>query len=75
MPLSRILELATSAGAQITSRFGHALLDLPGAMHQRHARLLGDRLRSLPGVLEGEVSAVGNARIEFDRDCVTLARI
>lgn len=75
LPLSRIRELATSAGAQITSRFGHALLDLPGATHQRHARLLGDRLRGLPGVIEAEVSAAGKARIEFDRDRITLHQI
>ncbi|MXO75901.1 MULTISPECIES: heavy metal translocating P-type ATPase [Bacteria] len=75
LPLSRITELATSAGARITSRFGHALLDLPGPTHQRHARLLGDRLRSLPGVIEAEVSAAGKARVEFDHDSITLEQI
>jgi Cd2+/Zn2+-exporting ATPase len=72
VPLSRIRELAASAGAQITSRYGHALLDAPGATHQRRARLLGERLRDLPGVVEAEVSASGTARVEFDRDRVTI---
>ncbi|HEY5722379.1 MAG TPA: heavy metal translocating P-type ATPase [Allosphingosinicella sp.] len=70
--LSRIRELAASAGAQITARYGHALLDAPGATHQRRARLLGERLRELPGVIEAEVSASGIARVEFDRDRVTI---
>lgn len=68
LSLARIRELATGAGAQIGARYGHAVLDLGGPVHQRRARTLGDRLLSIPGVLEADVSAGGLARIEYDRE-------
>lgn len=73
--LVRIKELAKSAGAQISARFGHATFNLDGITHQRRARTVADRLRSLPGVLEAEVSANGRARVEFDRAQTDEARI
>jgi Cd2+/Zn2+-exporting ATPase len=67
LTLSRIREVATGAGAQIGVRYGHAMFDI-GAMHQRRARTLGDRLKALSGVLEAEVAASGRVRVEFDRE-------
>lgn len=67
MPLPRIRELATSAGARISERFGHLLWQVEGIAHQRRARTVADRLRTVPGVLEAEASAGGLVRAEFDR--------
>ncbi|MFG1399738.1 heavy metal translocating P-type ATPase, partial [Xanthobacter sp. VTT E-85237] len=38
LSLARIRELATGTGAQISARYGHAVLDLGGPVHQRRAR-------------------------------------
>ncbi len=75
LPLARLRELVTSAGAQITSRYGHAVWKLGGQPHQRRARTIGDRLKALPGVLEAEASASGLVRIEFDRQLTNEATI
>jgi len=67
LPLPRIRELVSSAGARITERFGHVLWRVNGISHERRARTVADRLRALPGVLEAEASAAGTVRVEFDR--------
>ncbi len=67
MPLPRIRELAASAGARISERFGHLLWQVEGIVHQRRARTVADRLCTVPGVLEAEASAGGVVRVEFDR--------
>ncbi|QEZ48747.1 heavy metal translocating P-type ATPase [Cupriavidus oxalaticus] len=75
VPLARIRELALSAGARITARFGHVLWQVEGVTHERRARAVAERLRVLPGVLEAEVSPTGLVRAEFDAEQVTEARI
>lgn len=67
LPLPRIRELVSSAGASISERFGHVLWRVDGISHERRARTVADRLRALPGVLEAEASAAGTLRVEFDR--------
>ena len=68
LPLPRIREIVQAAGAAITERFGHVLWPVEGIAHQRRARTIGDRLRTLPGVIEAEANASGLVRIEFDRE-------
>ena len=67
MPLPRIREFVTSAGARITERFGHVLWQVEGISHQRRARTVADRLRGLPGVMEAQATTAGLVRVEFDR--------
>ncbi|GHE75245.1 MULTISPECIES: heavy metal translocating P-type ATPase [Hyphomicrobiales] len=67
IPLPRIRELAASAGATISERFGHLLWQVEGIAHQRRARTVADGLRTVPGVLEAQASAGGVVRVEFDR--------
>ncbi|MBX9629612.1 MAG: heavy metal translocating P-type ATPase [Burkholderiales bacterium] len=68
MSLSRIREIAMRAGARITQRFGHVLWRVDGIAHPRRARMVSERLRSLPGVLEAQAGATGLVRVEFDRE-------
>lgn len=68
--LQRVRELAESAGAGLTQRFGHALMTAE-PMHARVAQRLGEELRAIAGVLEAEVAPSGTARIEFDRDILS----
>lgn len=67
--IQKVRQLATAAGAELTQRYGHMLLQ-HAPMHARASRLLADKIRSVPGVLEAEVAATGAARIEFDRTVV-----
>ncbi len=74
LPLPRIRELVTAAGAGISERFGHATwrLDIP---HERRARTIAEKLRTLPGVLDAEASAAGIVRVEFDRSAASEASL
>src|SRR3546814_10158930 len=71
----RIRELAHAEGAEIADRFGHAIWQVDGITHQRRARTLGDRLRTLPGVLEAEAYISGLVRVEFDRSATSQEAI
>ncbi len=74
LPLPRIRELVTAAGARIAERYGHAVWQLD-IQHERRARTIAERLRALPGVLEAEASAAGAVRIEFDRSVTSEAAL
>lgn len=73
--LSRIRQIVTSTGARISSRFGHVVWDVKGITHARRARTVAGQLRDLPGVIEAEVSAAGMARVEFDNERTSAAKI
>ena len=75
VPLARIREVVESAGAAISERYGHALWEVDGIGHQRRARTVAERLRSLPGVLEADASAAGMVHVEYDRREVSEDRI
>ena len=75
LPLARIREIARTAGAQISARFGHLTWNVSGIGHERRARTVTEKLRSLDGVLEAEASAAGIVHIEFDRSTISEDRI
>ncbi|MGB3546240.1 MAG: heavy metal translocating P-type ATPase [Saprospiraceae bacterium] len=66
LSLEKVKAIARRAGAEITDRYRHLLLDVTGIRHQRHARQLGEQIRKTPGILEAVVSGAGVARIEYD---------
>ncbi|MDO9501799.1 heavy metal translocating P-type ATPase [Falsiroseomonas sp.] len=65
--LARVREIARSAGADVTQRFGHVLWDVQGLPNARRARTVTGLLSRFPGVLEANASPGGPVRIEFDR--------
>lgn len=65
--LDRIRSLAEQAGAEITQKFGHKLIEVEGIRHTRHARQIERNLQDLKGIIEAAVSASGMVRIEFDK--------
>jgi Cd2+/Zn2+-exporting ATPase len=71
--LARVREIAQSAGAELTQRFGHVLWNVEGLQDERRARTVTDMLSRLPGVMEADASAVGPVRIEFDRTATSEA--
>ncbi len=66
LSLQRIRQLVEAAGAEIAEQFGHAAwtVEVP---HARRAQTFTDQLQSIPGVLEANVSASGEARVEYER--------
>ena len=64
--LGKIKSIARRAGAEITERYRHLLLDVTGIRHQRHARQVGEKIGKTNGVIEAIVSGAGVARVEYD---------
>ena len=71
LPLARVRELVHAAGAELTERFAHLVIRGGATLHARAARSAAEALRSMPGVLEADVSASGTVRIEYDRSVVS----
>jgi Cd2+/Zn2+-exporting ATPase len=67
LPLPRIREIARSAGAEITERFGHLRWNVEGLSNERRARTVAERILRVPGVVEVDASSAGVVRMDFDR--------
>ncbi|HEY5772362.1 MAG TPA: hypothetical protein VIS75_07015, partial [Chitinophagaceae bacterium] len=70
-----VQNLAKEAGAEITERYGHLLLEVKGIRHVRHARIVESRLKGMKGILSVSVSASGWINLEFDHHGTTSAKI
>ncbi|CAH1002568.1 Potassium-transporting ATPase ATP-binding subunit [Neolewinella maritima] len=68
--LERVKAIARRAGAEITERYRHVLLDVTGIRHQRHARQTGERIAKADGIMEAVVSGAGVVRIEYDSEVI-----
>ncbi|OAV45271.1 heavy metal translocating P-type ATPase [Lewinella sp. 4G2] len=64
--LEKVKAIARRAGAEITERYRHLLLDVTGIRHQRHARQVGAQIGKAGGITEAVVSGAGVARVEYD---------
>lgn len=64
--VERVQKLAEQAGATITERYHHLLVQVTGIRHQRHARLIESTLESKKGILSVAVAGTGMISIEFD---------
>jgi len=73
--LSRLEERARATGAEVERRYGHLIIQAKSAGHASRARALSERLRSLPGVVDGTVSIEGMVRIEYDRTATSEDQI
>lgn len=65
--ISQVRSLARQAGAEISEKFGHKLIEVEGIKHTRHARRIERDLRDKEGIMEAVVSASGMVRIEYDK--------
>lgn len=64
--IEEVEEMAKNAGAEITERFGHLLIEVKGIRQVRHARIIESKLKDLKGILSVSVSATGWISLEFD---------
>jgi Cd2+/Zn2+-exporting ATPase len=69
--VTRLRELVQSQGAAITQQYGHYVTRVTTPLHARGARLWSNRLRSIEGVVEADVSPLGAIRIEFQRSILS----
>jgi Cd2+/Zn2+-exporting ATPase len=73
--VERVQKLAEQAGAKITDRYHHLLIEVRGIRHQRQTRLIEAALRSKKGILSVSVSAAGMIMIEFDTKLVNEEQV
>ncbi|MBN8858639.1 MAG: heavy metal translocating P-type ATPase [Sphingobacteriales bacterium] len=64
--VEHVQKLAEQAGAKITQRYRHLLLEVEGIRHQRQTRLVEAELKNKQGILSVAASAGGTVLIEFD---------
>jgi Cd2+/Zn2+-exporting ATPase len=62
-----VQQLAKSAGAKMTERYGHLLIQASGVRQPRHARILEAKLKGIKGVLMAAVAGTGAIQIEIDQ--------
>ena len=73
--IASIRSAARRAGATITEKTGHKLIEVDGIRHPRHARYIERTLYALDGMLEASVSATGMVRAEFDTSKINESEI
>lgn len=73
--LEKVQKLAAKAGAQITERYGHLLLEVKGIRYVRHARVIELSLQDVKGIMSVSASAAGWITIEFDHHEITPQKI
>ncbi len=64
--IARVEQRARATGADVDGRYGHLIVRAAPAGHAARARALTERLRSLPGVVDGAMSIEGVVRVEYD---------
>jgi Cd2+/Zn2+-exporting ATPase len=73
--LEQIQKLAEKAGAEITERYGHLLLEVKGIRHVRNARVIELSLKDTKGIMSVLASAAGWINVEFDHHEITSQKI
>ena len=74
LSVGRIRQLAEATGAELTDRYRHVLWSIEGIGHPRRASVVAERVRSVPGVVEAEVTT-GVARVEIDTQIGSVADV
>jgi Cd2+/Zn2+-exporting ATPase len=71
--LAQVERLASTAGAELTERYGHAVLPIRAIDAEDAAQRMEQSLRGIDGVLAASVSLPAQrARVEFDRTRTTV---
>jgi Cd2+/Zn2+-exporting ATPase len=73
--IEEIEKMTMKAGAEITARYKHLLVDLHGIRNATHARIVENTLKDLKGVLAASVSSTGWISLEFDNEKISKEQI
>ncbi|GAO42655.1 heavy metal translocating P-type ATPase [Flavihumibacter petaseus] len=73
--VEKVQALARQAGAKITDRFHHLLVEVEGIRHQRQTRPVEMALKRTRGILAVSASGSGMIMIEYDRQIIGADRV
>ncbi|MBS1779933.1 MAG: heavy metal translocating P-type ATPase [Bacteroidetes bacterium] len=73
--VTEVEALAREAGAKLTEHYGHLLFDVSGIRHVRHARIIENALKHLPGIISASVSASGFISIEYEKEKLSPGQV
>jgi Cd2+/Zn2+-exporting ATPase len=73
--IEQVQKISEEAGAAITERYGHLLLEVKGIRYVRHARVIELGLKDTRGILSVSVSATGWINIEYDHHEISAQKI
>ncbi len=68
--IKEVEQIAKEAGARITERYRHLLVEVQGIRHQRQTHVIETRLKKEKGILGASVAGTGNILIEYDTTLV-----
>lgn len=64
--VEKVQKLAERAGAKVSERYGHLLIEVTGIRQTRHANIIELSLKDVKGILSVSVSGTGMISLEFD---------
>lgn len=73
--VNNIEQLAAGAGAKISHRYRHLMIEVQGIRHQRQTKLIESVLKKEKGILSAAVAATGMITLEFDTHLIREPRI
>ncbi|MFV1990227.1 MAG: heavy metal translocating P-type ATPase [Acidimicrobiales bacterium] len=73
--VARLEDRVRATGAELDRRYGHLVVEAESVRHASRAEALTQRLRELPGVVDGIVSIAGFVRVEYDLSEATEEQI
>ena len=73
--ISKVEELAKNAGAEITRRYGHLLIETTGVREPRHARIIQAGIKEQKGIQTVSVSGTGFIQLEFDKEATSAETV
>ncbi|MCD2422500.1 heavy metal translocating P-type ATPase [Niabella pedocola] len=73
--LNEVEQIAEKAGAEMTERYGHLLINTTGVRHPRHARVIEGSLRKQQGIQFVAVSGTGFIQLEYQKDVTSTEAI
>jgi Cd2+/Zn2+-exporting ATPase len=73
--IEAIQKMAEKAGAAITEKYEHLLIEVRGIRHASHTRIIESGLKDLNGVLSASVSAIGWISIEYGQEETSTQKI
>lgn len=73
--VNTVEQLAAGAGAKISHRYRHLMIEVQGIRHQRQTKLIESVLKKEKGILSAAVAATGMITLEFDTHFIREPRI